>query len=235
MREAHRRFRTRSGDLYKPLAIRSYEASLRLRVFPEMGTVRLAQMKRQQVQAVVDALVAVGHSPSTIQATIIPLRAICRREVSRGRMAVNPTTGLELPAIRGGRDHIANPAEAVQLLEALPDEDRALWAIAMYGGLRRGELQALRVNRVDLSAGLIHVERGWDAKEGEIETKGRNTRRVPVAALLREHLLAHLVRSGVRDDDLVFGRTATTPFAPGTVYKRAYDAWGGQPAPAATA
>jgi integrase len=32
----------------------------------------------------------------------------------------------------------------------------------MYAGLRRGELQALRIEDVDLSAGLIHVlSLGW--------------------------------------------------------------------------
>jgi hypothetical protein len=31
------------------------------------------------------------------------------------------------------------------LLEALPECDRPLWATAMYAGLRRGELMALRI------------------------------------------------------------------------------------------
>ena len=49
---------------------------------------------------------------------------------------------------------------------------------------------ALRVDRIDLEAGVIHVERGWDAKEGEIETKARNRRKVPIPSVLREPLAA---------------------------------------------
>ena len=36
-----------------------------------------------------------------------PLRAIYRRVVARGEMAVNPTMGLELPAVRSKLDRIA--------------------------------------------------------------------------------------------------------------------------------
>ena len=44
-----------------------------------------------------------------------------------------------------------------------------IWATAFYAGLRRGELQALRVEDVDLAAGVIHVRRGWDHIEGELD------------------------------------------------------------------
>ena len=42
-----------------------------------------------------------------------------------------------------------------------------LWATAVYAGLRRGELLALRWEDVDLKAGLIRVERAWDPKARE--------------------------------------------------------------------
>jgi integrase len=40
--------------------------------------------------------------------------------------------------------------------------------------------------------GVIHVERGWDAKEGAIEPKSHTgRRRVPIAAGLRDQLVEH--------------------------------------------
>ena len=92
----------------------------------------------------------------------MPLRAIYRRAVSRGDVTINPTTGLELPAVRGRRERIASPREAEQLLAALDEADRALWAVALYAGLRRGELMALRWEDIELAKGLIRVERAWD-------------------------------------------------------------------------
>jgi integrase len=217
--------RNRSGDVYKPAAIRSYERALRLRVLDELGAKRLSDINRGDLQRFVEGLVGEGHAASTIQCTVIPLKAIFRREVSQGRLALNPTMGLHLPAIRGGRDRIAAPEEAVALLGALPVDDRALWATAFYSGLRRGEMMALDWSCVDLATGVIRVERAWDDKEGFIEPKTQQGRRkVPIAAVLRDYLVEHRMREG-RAEGLVFGRTATRPFAPGAVTKRADDAW----------
>jgi len=57
---------------------------------------------------------------------------------------VRATSDLEMPAASSGRDRIASPDECTDLLAALRPADRALWATAMYAGLRRGELMALR-------------------------------------------------------------------------------------------
>jgi len=67
----------------------------------------------------------------------------------------------------------ASPAaeEAARLITALGKDDQALWATAFYAGLRRGELRALRIQDVDLSAGVIRVERSWDDEEGPIVPK----------------------------------------------------------------
>jgi integrase len=64
----------------------------------------------------------------------------------------------QVAGVLGGRDRIASPEEASKLLAVLPNDDRALWATAMYAGLRRGELQALAWEHVDLAVGVIRVE-----------------------------------------------------------------------------
>lgn len=99
----------------------------------------------------------------------------------------------------------------------------------MYAGLRRGEPQALRSADVDLAAGLIRVEHGWDEKEGEIELKSRAGRRkVPIAAILRDYLSEYLAANPerVRDlDSLIFGRTESAPFTTAPFQDRADTAW----------
>jgi len=212
----HGVIRTRSGDPYKPSAIGSYEASLRLRVLPTLGSEPLADIRRADLQELVERLAAKGVGENTIEATFIPLRSIFRREVHRDRLKVNPCAGLELPKAKSRRDRIASPAEGELLIAALPPEDRPLWATAMYAGLRRGELRALSSRRLDVPNGIIHVERGWDDREGEIETKGRNRRRVPIPAVLQAHLLERAMRTGRQGDELVFGDTADKPFTRNT-------------------
>jgi integrase len=217
--------RNRSGHAYKPSAIRGYETALVARVLPALGGLRLSEIRRVDVQDFADCLCAEGLDPSTVRNTLMPLRAIFRRAVARGEVGLNPTSGLELPAMEGARDRIASPAEAAALLAALPEQDRAIWATAMYAGLRRGELLALRWEDVDLAAGVIHVERSWDVKEGAIGPKSRAGRRtVPIPAVLREYLVGHKLRSG-RHVGLVFGTSYAQPFTPSNVRRRANAAW----------
>jgi integrase len=217
--------RNRSGDRYKPSAVRSYDDVLRLHILGPLGDRRFATIRRNDLQDLADQLLASGMKPVTVRGALMPLKSMYRRAVARGEMDINPTVGLELPAIRGKRDRIASPAEAASLLTALPDEDRALWAAAMYAGLRRGELMALRWEDIDLAAGLLRVERGWDMVEGPIAPKtalGRRT--VPIASVLRFHLAAHRLRCAW-PDGLVFGQSESRPFYPEGVGRRAQSLW----------
>jgi integrase len=214
------------GERYKPAVLRAYEADLETYVLPALGSQRLSNLRRRDVQALVDRLVGTGLSGSRVRGIVMPLRAVCRRALRNDDMLVNPTANLELPEAAGVRDRVATPEEAAVLLAALPDEDRALWATAFYAGLRRGELRALRWEDVNEAATVIHVRRGWDEKEGEIEPKSKKgARKVPVATALRLLLLEHKARTGRRDSDLVFGRTASQPFTPTHVRDRALGAW----------
>jgi len=220
------RVRTRSGDRYKPSAIRGYEAALRDRIVPILGGKRLGDVQRRDVQKLADDLLAEGRDPSTIRNALMPLRVIYRRALEDGDVAVNPCTNLRLPAVRGRRERIAAPEEAQRLLDALPDRDRPIWAAALYAGLRRGELMALRWEEIDLAAGVIRVERSYDDKgRVEIEPKSRAGRRtVPIVGALRDVLVGHKASQG-REEGLVFSTSAETPFQPSNLWRRAQTAW----------
>src|SRR5436309_1825463 len=128
--------RTRSGHPYKPSALRSYEQALRTKALPRLGARRLSSVSRNAVQDLVDELVGDGLAPSSVRNAVLPLRAIFRRAHQRDEVAVNPTLKLALPTGRAGRERVARPEEAALLLAAVPDADRAIWATALYAGLR---------------------------------------------------------------------------------------------------
>ena len=214
--------RTRSGDVYKPSALRAYKQALVCHLLPTLGWRRLSAIGRNDVQDLVDRLVASGAAPSTVRNAVLPLRAIYRRALSREEVAVNPTRGLQLPAVRARRERVARREEARQLIGAVPIGDRALWATAMYAGLRRGELLALRWADIDLAEGLIRVERAWDRVVGVIEPKSRSGRRiVPLTLVLRRYLIAHRLAQPSAADGFVFGTGSGRPFNPKVVVGRA--------------
>jgi hypothetical protein len=101
--------RTRSGDPYKPGALRGYEQALSARLVPRFGQLKISALHRNAVQDLVDEMLAEDLAPSTVRNAILPLRAIYRRLLARNEVAINPTLGLALPAIRGRRERIARP------------------------------------------------------------------------------------------------------------------------------
>jgi integrase len=169
--------RNRSGDSYKPSVIRSYDEALRVHILPDVGAAKLSELRHRHVQAIADRLHANGKSPSTIRNAIMPLRVIYRRAQRYGEATVNPCANLDLPAVRGRRDRIVSPEQATALLAALPESERALWATALYAGLRCGELRALTWADIDFAAGVIRVERAMDARGSIIAPKSAAGRR----------------------------------------------------------
>jgi hypothetical protein len=57
------RIRTRSGDAYKPSAIRGYESGIRTRLLPEFGAVRLSELRRRDLQDFADRILAEARPP----------------------------------------------------------------------------------------------------------------------------------------------------------------------------
>jgi integrase len=221
--------RNRRGDPYKPSAVRAYRQAVELRLRRPLGAKRVADLTRVQLQDLADRWQADGLSASTIRNTLLPLYCVYGRAIRRGVVAVNPTLGLELPAVRGRRDRVVSPQDAATLIAALTDvHDAAVWSTAFYAGLRFGELRALRWEDVDLDAddtGIIRVRRSWDQQAGEVSPKSKaGTRNPPITAVLRPRLVAHRLRSG-RTTGLVFGATGVRPFLHETLMGRARKAW----------
>ena len=217
--------RTRSGTPFKPAALRSYEDSIRRFLAPRLGRTRLADITRTDIQDVIDWMVAQGYAPSTVRNAVLPLRSILRRAVDREEIETNPTERLDLPIDRRKKDRVAPPEEVDALLDVLPDQLRLIWALALYTGLRRGELQALGWKSVDLEQGTIEVERSWDRVAGFIDPKSRaGFRRVPLPGTLRPMLVRQRLRQGAGEAGLVLG-DGQVPFDPSNAIRRAKRIW----------
>lgn len=217
----------RGGEAYKPSALRGYEQAMRLRVLPELGGMRLREISRTDLQKFVTKISGGKTTPSTVKNTLLPVRAVYRQAMDHGEVEANPTIGLKLPADKRPPKNIADKTKALALIEAADQRDRALWATALYGGLRAGELQALRWRDVDFKKAIIRVERSWDPKDGPVKPKSAaGIRTVPMPRALRQRLEEQRERAPTTAPDaLVFGRTASTPFVQNTPGERGARLW----------
>jgi integrase len=223
----------RSGNVYKPVTIREYERILEQFGYPLLGSRKVSALRRADLQGFVEEMRASGAAPSTVHNRLDPLRVIVRRAIDNEELLVDPCVRLSLPAVRNFRTRIESHTTAAELIDALPDSEQAFWALAFMAGLRRGELRALQVDDVDFDAGLIHVRRGWDDKEGEIDPKTfAGARDVPMMGDLRRICRAHKLATGRHGEQLFLGRSPFEPFYPSTIRASALRAWGWEQVPA---
>lgn len=217
--------RNRSGDRYKPSALRGYKGTMRTRVLPQHGGLALSKIDREGLQRLVERLVTDDVSASSIRNTINALRALYRDsdQIIPGGISPDPTVGLRLPSVRSKAKRRVKVSEIAALIDALEERDRAVWATFFYAGLRLGEVQALRWQDLDLGRGVILVPHGWDKAEGRIEPKSRSgVREVPLPGTLR----AYLSKPEDADPDgLIFARPDGRAFNPSSLTKRADTTW----------
>lgn len=216
----------RSGRRYRPATIRGYDADIRKHLAPRLGHLRLGEVRRADVQRLVDELHASGLTGSTVRNKLDPLRVVYRRALQDDEVTRNPAEKLRLPALTSKPKRIAAPERVSRLLDALPPGERAAWSTAFYAGLRVGELRALRWHHVDFDAGVVRVQAGWDDAEGEQDTKTTaGTRIIPLIGRLRADLARHKLATGRDRDALCFGRTQASAFTRSTLRARALAAW----------
>jgi site-specific recombinase XerC len=166
--------RPKGSSAYKPNTVRSYERAHNNYIGPSaLGGLKVADVRRADVQPLADELLAAGLSAGTVSNVLNPIQALYRRLIDRDLIAFNPATRIDLPCQgRARAKRIASGPEAARLLAVLPDEDRPLWAMAFYAGLRRGEVQAIRVCEVDLGAadqGRARLGSGGGCDRGALE------------------------------------------------------------------
>jgi integrase len=209
--------RSRRRLPYSTSTLRDYRSDLSRHVLSELGHVSVNDVTRGDVQRVIEKMNGEGLAGQTVRNAIVALQAFYRWK----KPPVDPTIDLDLPEPGRRRDRAATPLEAERLLSALDRDERDVYACAFYAGLRRGELQALRVG--DVLDDRISISRSWDQVTGEKPPKSNaGVRDVPLIEPLRM-ILKRRCENRPRDA-FVFG-SDDAPFSPNTLRDRANAAW----------
>ena len=174
------------------------EAYWRRRIEPTLGHVRLDRIDRSMLRGWVSGLRAAGLAPATVHKAAQILSKLLRAAVDDGRLATNPAARLEPPRVEREEMRNLTPGEVDELAGAIDPRYRALVYLGAYGGLRLGELLALRRDRVNPLTRKVDVATTLGEVRGKLvenppKTRaGRRTVSIPpsVAAELERHLAA---------------------------------------------
>ena len=89
----------RSGRRYRPSALRDLAGILRYHVGPALGDRELTEVRRTDVQALVDSLAKQGLSESRIRSVISALRALYGHAIDQHYAEYNPADTLTMPTV----------------------------------------------------------------------------------------------------------------------------------------
>lgn len=119
-----------------------------------------------------------GLAPATINARLNVLKAVAKYAMRKGWTDDNASARIPLLTVHNARHVYLTPKQIAALLRAHPDdESRAFSALAVYTGMRQGELYALRREQI-----------GRDVIDLGVNTKTGAPRRIPIIAQARPYL-----------------------------------------------
>jgi integrase len=188
---------------------RDYGRSLDNVVLPKFGKKKIGAVTVDDIAALIRDLEKDGKSANTILNHLKPLSGTLAFAVRRRYISSNPYEALtrdDRPA-RGRKpeahewsdDEIASLIEAAEQMAKQPEARQdysMLLRLALYAGLRIGELLGLTWKDVDLDEGVLRVERQWlrDGTYGPPKTEA-GIRRVPLSQDMVKHLKEWKLRS----------------------------------------
>ena len=174
-----------------------YEGAVRLHIIPYFRGFSVRDVTAQHIHDWLRALARKGNSPNTVYfARGVLLRAY-KHALSLDLVLRNPVAAVAAPRPAQREMRVWTPDQARAFLSATEGTPRhALYAVALYMGLRLGELLGLRWEDVDLERGVVNV-RAQLASQGPqkgkrvpLKTKA-GTRRLDMPASLVGILRAH--------------------------------------------
>lgn len=182
----------------------SYRIQLEHHILPELGELKLKELKITHGHELIAKLRAKGKSPKGVNMALGVLKSMLNDAVRWEVLEVSPFRNLVMEKVPPSSPKFWMPEEVNQFLSANRDcELYELWAVALNTGMRRGELAGLKWDKVDFRNKLIHVARVRDRSGLRETTKTRSSFRYVPMNLASEKSLLKL-KSEARHAEYVF-------------------------------
>ena len=173
----------------KPLTKHNYNKQVQKHFKPALGAVRLDALDTHTIQRFYNSLSASGLSPKTVKNLHGILHCALQQAIACDYLSRNPADACKLPKITKPEIKPLEPAEIARLLkEAEQDDYCNLFIVAMFTGMRQGELLGLAWDCVDFNSGIITVKQQLQCKDGnyflETPKSGKNRTILPAPIVM---------------------------------------------------
>jgi len=222
-----------------PRTAEGYETIIRQHLIPKLGHIPLIQLKPEHLQKFYSEMLLSGRcrnkgglSATTVRHHHTALHKALQTAVEWGLLGRNVADAVRPPRVQHTEMHIWSEEEINRFLEAARGTPYyALFYTAIFTGMRRSELLALRWQDVDFILSQVYVSRSLhQLRDGSFifrapkTAKGRRAVALPPSAILvlRDHYEKQrrdraVLRETLKDDDLVFGEADGRPMRPNRI------------------
>jgi integrase len=178
-----------------------YEGVIEQYLRPRFGNRALDQIKRDDIKAMINELIAKELSRNTVRNALCVIRGIFNDAIEAGIVEVNPAARLGRFTRTAKRTEVKGisltPVEAEQFLQAAKEicpEYHPLFLMALRAGLRRGELVAVQWGDIQFGkdehdANRFTIVQHNYVRREHTTTKSKKSRRVDLSRELRRVLI----------------------------------------------
>ena len=222
-----------------PRTAEGYESIIRVHLQPALGSIPLTEIRPEHLQHYYSEKLSGGRydgtgalSPTTVSHHHTLLHRALRQALQWQLIGRNPADAITPPRPARTEMHTLSEDDLFRFLDAARETPYyALFYLALFTGMRRSELLALRWSDVDLLLCQLYVTRSLHhLRTGELVFRAPKTakgRRMvslspSTAQVLQEHRDRQasqraMLGAPLRDDDLVFSDHEGRPLLPDTV------------------
>ncbi len=203
----------------REMTYRTYKSLAQNHIIPALGRIRLEKLQAADVRRLYSDLQRSGLSPTSIRLIHAILRVALKVAVEDGLVSRTVMESVRPPRSRSTQMTALTPEQCRALLDAAGDAQmETLLRLALFTGMRQGELLGLRWQDVDMERGVVSVVQQLSRDGTFTEPKtARGRRRID----LRDRVMASLRAQRARQAEMRLrcgpswadsGLVFTTPF-----------------------
>ncbi|MBO0446728.1 hypothetical protein IGJ55_002233 [Enterococcus sp. AZ170] len=179
----------------------SYRLRMDKYIIPFLGKKQLTHLNSREVEEFVNYLTLLNLSASTVHSIVTVLKSAMNKAVVENYIISNPCNNLSLSTAAINEISVLTMKEQDSLEKvALKEENCSAVILALYTGLRIGEISGLKWTDIDFDKNIIYVRRTLyriqnttNSKKTEVimaEPKTKSSKRsIPLAKNLKNYLL----------------------------------------------
>jgi integrase len=203
----------------RPKTIESYSSLIRLHIVPTLGRIRITNLRPDQIQSLYSQKLESGLSKRTVHYIHSIIHKSLNQALRWGLVHRNISDLVDAPSSKRRLPTVYNTEQVLTFLNSTKnDRFYPVYVLAVYGGLREGELLGIHREDCDLVNGTINVNHAIQYQIGNgvviTDLKTETSRRAVKLSQFALNVLKNYLEQLNKKHGLIFTTSSGKPINP---------------------